>query len=111
MKKIMFFLSISALFLVNASALATNPKANFGDKSDSQIIRPEFPGGTDALFHYIEQNLKYPKEAIAHAKTGTVQVSFKINKQGEAVHFKIVQALEPFSDRAALAVLKKMPKL
>lgn len=43
---------------------------------------PEFRGGQDSLIKWMNQNLKYPKNALEECAVGTVYISFFVNKDG-----------------------------
>ena len=66
---------------------------------------PEFPGN---LGQWIAKNMKLPDYVFR--STGTIYVSFVVTKTGEVTDVKISKSLDPDHDRAAIAVVKKMPK-
>ena len=43
---------------------------------------PEFPGGMDALYKYLAQNIKYPTIARENGITGRVYVTFVVERDG-----------------------------
>jgi outer membrane biosynthesis protein TonB len=51
--------------------------------------KPEYPGGEDAMWGYIRQNMKYPTETNIE---GEVVVGFIINKYGKVEQAKIVHS-------------------
>lgn len=67
---------------------------------------PEFKGGTEKLFDFVLQNLKYPKEA---SSGGKVFVSFVINTTGKVEQVKLEKGADPLLDQEALRVIKSMP--
>ncbi len=73
-------------------------------------IMPEFPGGQDALNEYLKNNLKYPKSALTASISGTVYVSFIVEKDGTISNVKIVRGADKDLNAEALRVVKSMPK-
>lgn len=57
---------------------------------------------------YISKFLDYPEEAKAKGIQGTCQVSFIITEDGTVTMVKVVQAVDPDLDAAAIKVIQKM---
>jgi TonB family protein len=70
---------------------------------------PEFKGGYDALVQFMVSNIKYPEEAKKKGTTGTVFVSFIVNKFGKITNPKILKSADPLLDAEAIRVVKAMP--
>jgi TonB family protein len=74
-------------------------------------VRPEFPGGENALDAYLEREIQYPQPAIDNSTEGTVNVQFAVDEHG-----KISQAKETNTplgdglDDEALRVVENMPQ-
>ena len=72
---------------------------------------PEFPGGQQALFKYLAENVKYPVIAQENGIQGRVICQFVINKDGSIVDVVAVRSSgEPSLDKEAIRVIKSMPK-
>lgn len=71
---------------------------------------PEFKGGAAKLGKYITANLVYPKEAIRHGITGTINVKFTVTADGEISGAQLVNTLHPLLDDEALRIVKAMPR-
>ncbi len=72
---------------------------------------PEFPGGTQAMYKYIGENLKYPVIAQENGIQGKVICQFTINKDGSLVDIEVVRSAGDASlDKEAMRVIKSMPK-
>ncbi len=71
---------------------------------------PQFPGGTQALIEYINENLKYPKKAIKAGIEGLVIVSFVIDAGGTVGNIRVNKGIDYEMDNAAGDLVKKMPK-
>ena len=66
---------------------------------------PEFPGGQQALFKYLSENVKYPVIAQENGIQGRVICQFVVNKDGS-----IVDGGDASLDKEAVRVIKSMPK-
>ena len=71
---------------------------------------PEFPGGTTALFDFINKNVKYPKSARDKGIEGRVFVQFVVEKDGGLSSFTVLRGVSDELDAEAIRVLKAMPK-
>lgn len=72
---------------------------------------PEFPGGQQALFKYLSENVKYPAIAQENGIQGRVICQFVVNKDGAIVDVEVVRSGgDPSLDKEALRVIKSMPK-
>lgn len=71
---------------------------------------PEFPGGMNALFQFMGENMKYPEDAKKLNKQGRVLVTFVIDKDGSVVDAVVVKSVWPSLDAEALRVVRAMPK-
>ena len=71
---------------------------------------PEFPGGVEAMMHYVANNVKYPQEARDKNISGRVFVSFVIEKDGSVNEVKVMRGIGGGCDEEAVRVVKNMPK-
>ena len=72
---------------------------------------PEFPGGQQALFKYLSENVKYPVIAQENGIQGRVICQFVVNKDGSIVDVEVVRSGGDASlDKEAIRVIKSMPK-
>ena len=79
---------------------------DYGDWDWGSVDKmPEFQGNLGA---WISKNIKLPH--TIYPISGTVYVSFVVSKTGEVTKVKISRSLDIDHDRAAMAVVKKMPK-
>lgn len=91
---------------------ASNPvPAPLPAANDEAVVKPEFPGGMDALITYMNDNLVYPESLKKSNAKGKVLVSFMVKRDGtlENVSIKKESGYAEF-DAEALRVIKKMPK-
>ena len=85
------------------------------DETETQIFtvvenEPEFPGGTEALYKYLAQNIKYPQLARENNITGKVYVTFVVEKDGSIANPKVLRDIGGGCGAEALRVVKSMPK-
>ena len=73
-------------------------------------VMPKYPGGRDAMYKFLGENIKYPQKAREEGISGTVYVQFVVEKDGRTTGFKILRSAEESLDNEALRVLKTMPK-
>ena len=71
---------------------------------------PEFPGGMKELLKFLQDNLKYPENAMKKNVQGRVIVQFVVEKDGTPTEFNVVRSVDPDLDAEALRVLQTMPK-
>ena len=87
------------------------------EEEDEEVVfmvvesMPEFPGGQQALFKYLAENVKYPVIAQENGIQGRVICQFVVNKDGSIVDVVAVRSSgEPSLDKEAIRVIKSMPK-
>ena len=71
---------------------------------------PSFPGGTQKLKEFIEENLRYPKELEESCVQGRVIVRFIVERNGKLSNVKVVKSVDPVLDKEALRIVKLMPR-
>ncbi len=71
---------------------------------------PEFPGGIQALYKYLGENVKYPQAAKANGISGKVFVNFTVEKDGSITDVKIIRGVHELLDKEAIRVVKSFPK-
>jgi len=82
-----------------------NEVLDFADKM------PEFKGGMDSLFKFIQKNLKYPEYEKEANIQGTAYVQFAVMKNGSIEQIKIVRSVpgSHFIDKEVIRIVKLMP--
>jgi periplasmic protein TonB len=70
---------------------------------------PDFKGGEDALYKYLEQNIRYPAMARESGISGTVYIRFIVNKDGTISDAKVLRGIGGGCDEEALRVVNNMP--
>lgn len=72
--------------------------------------KASFPGGEEALFKYLSDNLKYPEMARTGNIEGMVYIRFVVEKDGSITNPVIMRDIGGGCGAEALRVVKAMPK-
>ena len=70
---------------------------------------PEFPGGTEALFKFIYDNIQYPQIALENSIEGNVIVRFCVNYKGAIEQVSIIRGIDPSLDTEAIRLINTLP--
>jgi TonB family protein len=78
-----------------------------GNKSKDKkfIAMPQYPGGNAALRKFIDENLKYPEEAIKKQIEGTVYVSFTVSNEGKVEDVRVTKGVGFGCDEEAIRII------
>ncbi|MFC3881629.1 energy transducer TonB [Algoriphagus namhaensis] len=103
------FLAVLAMIVFFTSPQAVHAQ------SDSKVYEevdelPVYPGGMEGLVSFMVDNLKYPKAAKKDGVTGTVIVSFHVEKDGAVSHAEILRGIGGGCDEEALRIVNQMEK-
>ncbi len=71
--------------------------------------RPEFPGGEQALYNFLAENMKYPEKALAEGTEGRVVVQFVVSETGKIVNPTVVRSVSKELDAEALRMIGLLP--
>ncbi len=110
-KKIAFI--ILSFWVANGWAQANKPVLPSVDTAKEfacvYTVEPiaEFEGGQKAMFQFLSNNLKFPKDTNANRK-GTVFVGFVVNSKGEITNVEVKRGLTPRLNEEAIRVVKLM---
>lgn len=109
MKK--FIIIFALVLLIANQTKAQNLNSTSQDKVFIAIEQqPKYPGGEQALFKYLAQNIKYPKNARENGISGTVYIQFVVEKDGTIEEVKVLRGIGFGCDEEAIRVVKSMPK-
>lgn len=70
------------------------------------IKKPVYKGGPKAMRKFIEQHLRYPKEALEKKVEGTVYLNYDINHKGEVIGAKVIKSVGYGCDEEAIRLVK-----
>lgn len=69
-------------------------------------VEPNYPGGINVLRQLVANNFHYPREAIDVGVSGTIMISFIVEKNGKMSNFKISNDLGYGTGPAAIKALR-----
>jgi protein TonB len=70
---------------------------------------PQFISGTQGLYQFISQNIKYPVEAVTNGIQGRVILQFVVQKDGSIANIEVVSSPAASLSEEAVRVLKLLP--
>lgn len=97
---------------INILRNAAQAKEYYSDDEYFEVVEsmPTFPGGQQALFAYLSENIKYPVEAQKNGVEGRAVCQFLVEKDGSISHVEIVRTSgNEDLDNEALRVVSLMP--
>jgi protein TonB len=110
MKKLII-MSLMAMFgLTTVSAQKTVVAEKNQQVFDVVEQMPQYPGGIQALFEYLSQNVKYPADAENQKIEGRVIATFVVETDGSISNVEVAKPAFPSLDAEAVRVLTAMPK-
>jgi TonB family protein len=71
---------------------------------------PVFPGGIEALYKYLGENIKYPLDAVLNKRSGNVFVEIVVKADGSIGQAKVLKGIGYGCDEEALRVITTMHK-
>ena len=80
-----------------------------GDVFDVVEEMPQYPGGPQALFKFLSENVHYPAEAEKAGIQGRVIATFVVEKDGSISQPTVVKSVDPLLDAEAVRVISAMP--
>lgn len=88
---------------------------NNGNEGADVIVQepteePEFVGGTDALYRFMGENIRYPEQAKKDGIEGMVYVRFVVEVDGSVTEAEVVRGIGGGCDEEVLRVINAMPK-
>ena len=111
MKKIIFLMA--AMMCVSSTLYAQNDETTSDSKEIVSSVtdqEPSFPGGSDSLNIFQEQNLQYPEQDKNDHIEGTVNLTLSIDEDGTITDVKVESGVHPLLDEEAVRYAKLMPK-
>lgn len=71
---------------------------------------PVFQGGDNAMWQYVNKNIRYPEECAERNIQGRVTVQFVVEKDGSVGDVKIIRGVDPQLDGEAVRLVRTFPK-
>jgi len=72
--------------------------------------QPGYPGGEEARYKFLQDNIKYPEEAKELGIQGKVFVTFVVEVDGSVTDARVLRGIGGGCDEEAIRVVKSMPK-
>lgn len=72
--------------------------------------QPEFPGGMEKMYEFMQRTQKYPDMEYEAGIQGKVYVQFTVAKDGSIEEAKVLRSVSDGLDKEALRLVKSMPK-
>jgi len=91
------------------------PVAEVVDNGDADKIftmveqQPEYAGGLEAMYKFINKNMKYPAQARRMGVEGQVFVGFVVDAEGRISEVKTIKGIGAGCDEEAMRVIQLMP--
>ena len=101
-------MAVFCLTTVNAQKTVVSQKNE--EVFDVVEQMPEYPGGMQALFEFMSQNIKYPADAQKQKVEGRVLAKFIVETDGSISNIEVVKQAFPSLDAEAVRVIQAMPK-
>ncbi len=73
-------------------------------------VSPEFPGGIQKFYSYLQKNYRYPPMAREQGVSGKVIMQFVVERDGSLTDIKVLRDLGLGTGEEAIRLLKSMPK-
>lgn len=73
-------------------------------------VMPEFPGGIKEMYEFLKKNIEYTQVAKETGITGTVYLSFVVEKDGSVTDIRVQRGIPGGLTEEAIRVVRMMPK-
>lgn len=90
-------------------SVAVTPAAEKPKIMEIVEVSPAYAGGEKEIAKFIKRNIRFPRSAKDSRTSGTVLVSFVVNREGKVVDVKVITGLSQDCDREAARVIARMP--
>lgn len=77
-------------------------------RSSAPLQAPQYRGGKKALLKFIQDNLKYPEEALNSKIEGIVEISYVVNGLGKVIETKVIKGIGHGCDEEAVRLVKSL---
>lgn len=77
-------------------------------KSSAPLQAPEYRGGKKALLKFVDENLKYPADALDNKIQGSVELTYVVNGLGKITEVKVLKGIGYGCDEEAVRLVKSL---
>lgn len=89
-------------------------KPEIDDDNEYVVVEemPEFPGGIEAMYKFLQDNIKYPQPCVDNGIQGKPYVKFTVEKDGSISNISVIEqtSAHKLLDKEAIRVVGMMPK-
>jgi periplasmic protein TonB len=91
--------------------IASNEEESVAEAEIFTVVEesPSFPGGDEARIRFLTENIKYPQIARESSISGTVYVTFVVERNGNVTDVRVLRGIGGGCDEEAVRVIKAMP--
>ncbi len=72
-------------------------------------VQPEFPGGMEAVYAFMQKSVHYPEQALNENVQGKVYVQFTVDRDGKVKDVQLKRGLREDLNEEALRAVRAMP--
>lgn len=72
-------------------------------------VQPEFPGGMEALYKFLQEHIDYPDQAVKDGVQGNVYVQFTVGQDGNTGDVVLKHGVRQDLDAEAMRAVRSMP--
>ncbi|MFT6855396.1 MAG: TonB family protein, partial [Cyclobacteriaceae bacterium] len=101
-------LSLIIFFLLGFQLIAQESDTTKIEEVFTFVEQLEYPGGMDAFYKAIGENINYPFQAIQYGIQGKVYVEFVVSKTGKVTDVKVVKGIGFGCDEEAKRVVSEV---
>ncbi len=101
------------LWVVEVDAVEEPVRTVMGQSDEVyQVVEemPEYPGGMEAMYKFLSENIHYPAKAKEEGIEGRVYVNFVVEADGRLTNIKVLHGIGGGCDEEAVRVVEAMPK-
>lgn len=103
--------AVAAAFVLPLTLSSPSALAQSRDDIFTQVEKaPQYPGGTDALIKFVQENLRYPETARANNEQGNVFVECVVEKDGSLSGIGIKKGATATLDAEAKRVVELLAR-
>jgi periplasmic protein TonB len=99
------------IFVLNQLVYGQSDGDEIYDGTTMIEIVPEYPGGWERFREFIAVNLNYPEQAKSEGSSGTVYVSFVVERDGRITNIRLIKGIRDDIDFEAIRLMSLVEKM
>lgn len=111
MKNTILVLSVLSMFIWQPNLVLSQTDTADAEAEIFMIVEEpaQYPGGQEAMYKYLGENIIYPDAAREDKAEGVVYVNFVIDLDGKVTNVKVLRGIHEACDKEAIRVVSEMP--